>query len=59
VILPRDNEHDLAELPQESRDRLEFVLVESLSEVIAVALRSSGNCGTAARRVVQPTGSRE
>jgi len=59
VILPRDNEHDLAELPQESRDAIEFVLVDSLDEVMAAALRSVGNCGTAARPVVQPTGSTE
>src|SRR5205814_1194893 len=30
VILPRENEHDLEELPPETRDALRFVLVDSI-----------------------------
>jgi ATP-dependent Lon protease len=37
VILPRDNEPDLEELPDETREELEFVLVDSISEVFEVA----------------------
>jgi ATP-dependent Lon protease len=37
VILPRENEHDLDELPPEARDALTFVLVESIGEVFAAA----------------------
>jgi ATP-dependent Lon protease len=34
VILPRENEHDLDDLPPETRDELEFVLVEGIEEVL-------------------------
>jgi ATP-dependent Lon protease len=38
VILPRDNEIDLRELPEEVRTSLEFKLVETAAEALAVAL---------------------
>jgi ATP-dependent Lon protease len=38
VILPRENEPDLEELPQEVREELDFVLVDSVDEVLAAAL---------------------
>jgi ATP-dependent Lon protease len=38
VILPRENEPDLEELPKEVREELEFVLVDSVDEVLAAAL---------------------
>jgi ATP-dependent Lon protease len=37
VILPRENEPDLEDLPEESRKELEFVLVDSIDEVLEVA----------------------
>ena len=37
VILPRENESDLEELPPETRDALRFVLVESIGEVFDAA----------------------
>jgi ATP-dependent Lon protease len=37
VILPRENEPDLEDLPDESRKELEFVLVDSIDEVLEVA----------------------
>jgi ATP-dependent Lon protease len=37
VILPRDNEPDLAELPAETRRELEFVLVDSIDQVFDAA----------------------
>src|SRR5262249_60439507 len=37
VIMPRENEPDLAELPAETKRELEFVLVDSIDEVFAAA----------------------
>jgi ATP-dependent Lon protease len=34
VILPRENEHDLDELPAETREELTFVLVDSIQDVL-------------------------
>ena len=34
VILPRENEADLSELPAETRDELEFVLADNIDEVL-------------------------
>jgi ATP-dependent Lon protease len=45
VILPRENEADLTELPEETREELEFVLADTVEEVLAAAL----NGGAAAR----------
>jgi ATP-dependent Lon protease len=42
VILPRENEHDLDELPPEARDALTFVLVDSIGEVFAAAFQENG-----------------
>jgi ATP-dependent Lon protease len=38
VILPRENEPDLSELPEETRNELEFVLADTVEEVLAAAL---------------------
>jgi ATP-dependent Lon protease len=37
VILPSENEPDLEELPEETRNELEFVLVDSIDQVLDVA----------------------
>ncbi|HEY3206516.1 MAG TPA: endopeptidase La [Gaiellaceae bacterium] len=37
VILPRENEPDLDELPKETREEVEFVLADSLDDVLAAA----------------------
>ncbi len=42
VILPRENEHDLDELPAETRDTLQFVLVDSIDQVFDAAFSSNG-----------------
>src|SRR5207253_1359524 len=42
VILPRENEHDLEELPPETRDEVRFVLVDSIDEVFDAAFSSNG-----------------
>jgi ATP-dependent Lon protease len=37
VVLPRENEPDLEELPEEPRNELEFILVDSIEDVFEVA----------------------
>ena len=37
VILPHENEPDLAELPPEARDQLEFVLADTVADVLSAA----------------------
>jgi ATP-dependent Lon protease len=41
VILPRENEHDLDDLPAETKDELDFVLVDGIDEVLEHALTPS------------------
>jgi ATP-dependent Lon protease len=38
VVLPRDNEKDLRDLPAEAREELEFIFAERIQEVLAAAL---------------------
>jgi ATP-dependent Lon protease len=38
IIVPRDNEPDLADLPAETKRELEFVLVDSIDEVLVAAI---------------------
>ncbi len=38
IILPKENEKDLDEIPKEVRDEMEFHLVESMDEVLRLAL---------------------
>jgi len=37
VVLPRENEPDLAELPEEARRRVEFVLADTMDDVLRAA----------------------
>jgi ATP-dependent Lon protease len=46
VIMPRENEPDLAELPAETKRELEFVLVDSIEEVFAAAFDGNGTAHT-------------
>ncbi|HEY4423628.1 MAG TPA: endopeptidase La [Pyrinomonadaceae bacterium] len=41
IILPKDNEKDLGELPEEVRDSLTVQLVETIDEVLLIALEDS------------------
>jgi len=41
IILPRENEPDLEDLPGEVRDRIEVFLVQELGEVLALTLRGA------------------
>jgi ATP-dependent Lon protease len=42
VVLPRENEPDLDELPKETRNDVEFVLADSLDEVLQAAFDGTG-----------------
>ena len=53
VILPRENEPDLEELPPETREALEFVLVDSVEEVFEAAF-DGRTAATGRRRVPAP-----
>ena len=37
MILPNENEPDLEELPKETRSELEFVLADTIDDVLAAA----------------------
>ena len=39
IVLPKDNEGDVSELPESVRESLEFVYAETLDDVLTVALR--------------------
>jgi ATP-dependent Lon protease len=41
-VLPHENEPDLGELPPEARKELQFILVDSIEEVLAVAFEKPG-----------------
>jgi ATP-dependent Lon protease len=41
VILPRENEPELEELPEETQEEVEFVLVDSIEEVLEAAFESA------------------
>jgi ATP-dependent Lon protease len=55
VIIPRENEPDLEELPKETRDELEFVLADSLDDVLGAAFDGA----VAARRTGPVTAERQ
>ena len=42
LVLPHENEPDLGELPPEARKELQFILVDSIDEVLAVAFEKPG-----------------
>ncbi|HEY9506735.1 MAG TPA: endopeptidase La [Gemmatimonadales bacterium] len=41
IILPKENEPDLEDLPQEVRDKVEIYVVQELGEVLALTLRGA------------------
>jgi len=45
VVLPRENEKDLSEIPDDIQKTLEFKLVENMDEVLAIALDREGRSG--------------
>ena len=54
IVVPRDNEPDLEELPEETREELEFFLVDAIDDVFAVAFSpaksASAQAGPSAER---------
>src|SRR5215217_4167916 len=52
IILPKDNEKDLTELPEEVRDALNINLVETIDEVLLIALEDA--CPTQAADETPP-----
>ncbi|HEY6031385.1 MAG TPA: endopeptidase La, partial [Gaiellaceae bacterium] len=51
IVLPRENEPDLEELPKETREQLAFVLVDSIEEVFAAAFDAPAAGGRRPRPV--------
>jgi len=43
VILPSENEHDLDDLPAETREAMRFTLADSIDDVFAVAFTANGS----------------
>jgi ATP-dependent Lon protease len=43
VLIPRRNEKDLVEIPEEVQEKIEIRLVESIDEVLERALESDGD----------------
>ncbi len=42
IVIPHDNEPDLEELPQETREEVEFILADTIADVFAVAFSEPG-----------------
>jgi ATP-dependent Lon protease len=42
VIIPKLNEKDLVDVPEEAKQKLKFVAVENVDEVLAIALEKNG-----------------
>jgi ATP-dependent Lon protease len=47
VVLPRENAADLSELPEEAREELEFVLADTIDDVLSAAF--DGHLGARSR----------
>jgi ATP-dependent Lon protease len=45
VVLPRENEPDLTDLPEEAREQLDFVLADSLDQVLEAAFDGAAGDG--------------
>jgi ATP-dependent Lon protease len=50
VIIPKLNEKDLVDVPEEAKQKLKFVPVETVDEVLAVALEKNGAALSASER---------
>jgi ATP-dependent Lon protease len=47
VIIPKLNEKDLVDVPEEAKEKLKFVPVENVDEVLEVALEKNGPMSSA------------
>ena len=50
VIIPKLNEKDLVDVPEEAKQKLKFVPVENVDEVLAVALEKDGGTSASERK---------
>jgi ATP-dependent Lon protease len=50
VIIPKLNEKDLVDVPEEAKQKLKFIPVENVDEVLAVALEKNGAAPTSQTR---------
>lgn len=50
IILPKANEKDLKDVPQEVRDELKFILVERIEEVLPAAFNQEVPASTGTER---------
>ena len=48
VIIPKLNEKDLVDVPEEAKQKLKFIPVENVDEVLAIALEKNGAAPAAA-----------
>ncbi|HZE29292.1 MAG TPA: endopeptidase La [Gaiellaceae bacterium] len=55
IVMPRDNEPELAELPEDAREELDFILADTIEDVFAVAFSSPGR----SRPQAAPTSERQ
>ncbi|MGH9458055.1 MAG: endopeptidase La [Thermoanaerobaculia bacterium] len=55
VILPRENERDLDEIPADVREKMEFHLVDSMDEVVTIALDGTILPVTAKEQLPEPS----
>jgi ATP-dependent Lon protease len=51
VIIPKLNERDLVDVPEEAKQKLKFVPVENVDEVLAVALEKDGATSASERKL--------
>jgi ATP-dependent Lon protease len=56
VIIPKENEPDLVELPAQAREQLEFVLADSIEDVLAAALDGATPPPKRRARAASPNG---
>ena len=52
IILPRQNEADIEDVPEAVREKLEFILVDTVDEVLAAALGINGQTASGAPSTV-------
>ena len=52
IILPRQNEADIEDVPEAVREKLEFILVDTVDEVLAAALGINGQTASSAPSTV-------
>ena len=56
VIIPKLNEKDLVDVPEEAKQKLKFVPVENVDEVLAAALEESGAASSGSKNeATQPS----